>query len=308
MRLIKLTTYIKFIMKRLLLIAVAGLTIFAACDKDEEASSIEIVGGGKVLNDSTINMNVWDGMEISVKRISKDSESLLYTWASSNTNVVSIEPFGPVTNNYCKINAVGGGEAIVTVTADNGLVASYRLVVNVIELEAIGLKKTDFEMHLKDTVKIETGAVPVNASFFPKLVYKTSDEKVATVDQDGNVISVGLGECVIKVTSQDGKVCSPDCTIKVVATEVETIELNVGKDIDLNNKELTLLVGESYTFDVKITPEDATDQTIKWVSTDSNIATIVNGKLTGVSVGECEIHIFTSNTSVTEIWKIKVVE
>lgn len=295
-------------MKRLLLIAFAGLTLFAACDKDEEASSIEIVDDGKVLNDSTINMKVWDKTLIGVRRISDDSESLLYTWESSDPNIVSIKPFGPITDNCCHINAVGGGEAIIKVTANNGLTASYHVVVNVIELEAIGLKKTDFEMHLNETVKIETGAVPANASFFPKLVYTTSDENVATVDQNGNVNSVGLGECVIKVTSQDGKASSPDCTIKVVATNVEKIELNVGKDIDMSNKELTLLVGESYTFDVKITPEDATDKTIKWVSTDSNIATIVDGKLTGVSVGECKILIFTSNDSVTETWKITVVE
>ena len=298
MRLIKLTTYIKFIMKRLLLIAVAVLTLFAACDKDEEASSIEIVKGKKVLNGTTVNMNVWDGMEISVRRIPKDSESLLYTWTSSNTNVVSIKPGGPVTDNYCKVTAKNEGEAIITVTADNGLVASYNISVR--EIKVTGIELKDTTVSFGDTIELNTIYLPDSASF-KKCKYKSSNVEVAKIGDDGNVVTVGVGECKITAITEDS-VFSAECKLTVKPMEL------IGSG-SASTDHLTILVDESFPLEVKITSKDATKASIKWTSSDETVATINNdGELTGVSAGECTITATSPNTTLSVQWIVKVVE
>lgn len=288
-------------MKKLLLVAFAGLTLFAACDKDEEASSIEIVDDGTVLNGNTVNMKVWDQALIGVRRISDDSESLLYTWSSSDPDVVSIDPFGPVTENYCNIKAVGSGETVISVTADNGLVASYTIVVR--EIKATGIGLNDATVTFGGTITLTPVVFPDSTSFKNlTYTYESSNEKVAKIGADGKVETVGVGECKITVTTQDGAF-SAQCDLTVKAIEVSSIEWSIEK-----RQSLTISVGELYFFEVTVTPDDATDQNIKWSSSDTEVATINNGVLTGVSAGECTITAMSSNSSVFVQWQIKVVE
>lgn len=48
-------------------------------------------------------------------------------------------------------------------------------------------------------------------------------------------------------------------------------------------------VGESVTLSVSITPDDATDKTIIWSSSDEKVATVEAGKVTGVAEGSTTI-------------------
>lgn len=284
-------------MKKLLLVAFAGLTLFAACDKDEEASSIEIVDDGTVLNGNTVNMKVWDQALIGVRRISDDSESLLYTWSSSDPDVVSIDPFGPVTENYCNIKAVGSGETVISVTADNGLVASYTIVVR--EIKATGIGLNDATVTFGGTITLTPVVFPDSTSFKNlTYTYESSNEKVAKIGADGKVETVGVGECKITVTTQDGAF-SAQCKLTVDPMVLEG-------DGSISTDQLTISAGESYTLKVEVDTED--DVTIKWTSTDEKVATINNGELTGISAGECTITATIPNTTLSVQWQVKVVE
>lgn len=42
-------------------------------------------------------------------------------------------------------------------------------------------------------------------AIMPKLVYSSSDETVATIDQDGNITVLAAGTCVLTATTEDGK-------------------------------------------------------------------------------------------------------
>lgn len=57
------------------------------------------------------------------------------------------------------------------------------------------------------------------------------------------------------------------------------------KTISLNFKKINLVVGESKTVSATINPSNATDKNITWSSSDSSIATVSNGKITGVKAG-----------------------
>lgn len=113
------------------------------------------------------------------------------------------------------------------------------------------------------------------------LVWSSSDEAVATVDETGKVTAAGAGTAEITVALEDGNISST-CEVKVVVpaegvTAPETLNLEV------NGKNTAQL-------EVKATPEDATDVTITYESSNPEVATVdENGVVTAVANGEADI-------------------
>ena len=113
------------------------------------------------------------------------------------------------------------------------------------------------------------------------LVWNSSDEAVATVDETGKVTAVGAGTAEITVALEEGNISST-CEVKVIvpaegATSPETLNLEVNGE---NKAQL----------DVKATPEDATDVTFTYKSSNPEVATVdENGVVTAVANGETDI-------------------
>ena len=63
----------------------------------------------------------------------------------------------------------------------------------------------------------------------------------------------------------------------------------------LNQTVMELTKGESVTLKAQLFPATTTNQTITWVSSDPSKATVVDGKVTWVSVGVCTIYAYSSN-------------
>jgi uncharacterized protein (TIGR02145 family) len=55
--------------------------------------------------------------------------------------------------------------------------------------------------------------------------------------------------------------------------------------ISLNVSTLTLFVGEEETLTATVTPNNATDKTVKWTSSDESKATVSGGKVTAIAAG-----------------------
>ena len=90
-----------------------------------------------------------------------------------------------------------------------------------------------------------------------------------------------------------------------MSVEVTSVTLTK-KDAFDNN--LTIKKGDTFKFKLVIEPEDATDKTIEWMSSDENVATIsADGTLSAVEIGECIITANTSNSNVKVECKVTVV-
>ena len=88
----------------------------------------------------------------------------------------------------------------------------------------------------------------------------------ATIDKDGLLTAIESGEVTVVL----------DITVAVT-----------GISLDKTSVELT--EGESITLAATVSPEDATDKTITWTSSDNTIATVANGVVTALTVGEATI-------------------
>ncbi len=114
------------------------------------------------------------------------------------------------------------------------------------------------------------------------LKWVSSNTKVATVSQAGKLTAVGAGTAVITCSSTDGSNKSAKCTVTVTAVKVTKVTLNAAT--------IKWYVGKSGSFKPTVTPENATNKTLKWVSSNTKVATVSQaGKLTAVGAGTAVI-------------------
>lgn len=164
-----------------------------------------------------------------------------------------------------------------------GLVACGADITSVSLPESVQLEKGK-STQLTVTFGAEDGATEeaiAKAAEKLTLVWSSSDETVATVDESGNVTAVGAGTAEITVALEEGDV-SGTCAVKVVVpaegvTAPEILELEVNGE---NTAQL----------DVKAKPEDATDVSFTYESSDPEVATVdENGVVTAVANGEADV-------------------
>ena len=115
-------------------------------------------------------------------------------------------------------------------------------------------------------------------------VWSSSDENVVAVDEEGYLKAAKTpGTAVITASFEfNGKTYTDTCVINV-KNDVESLSLN--------KRKLTVSTGETYQLTAKVSPKDATIQTVKWYSEDESIATVdENGVVTAVAPGVVVIY------------------
>jgi len=128
--------------------------------------------------------------------------------------------------------------------------------------------------------------------------WKSSDKKVATVNQNGLVKGMAKGKATIT------------CTVKTATRTYKlTCKVTVripAKSITISNKITELKVGETYNLNRKLTPKSSNDKTT-WKSSNTDIATVAsNGMVTALKKGTVTITAKTLSGKKDTV-KIKVV-
>ena len=161
----------------------------------------------------------------------------------------------------------GGGGGSTVVDDDHYKVKSINII-------------GDKTLEIGQSVNLKANVVPDYAKN-RTLTYSSSDEKVATVDSNGNVMAKGEGSATITVTSPDG----PTKTVAIKV--IKSIEI---EKITLSPTTITLEKGKKATIKATIEPKDAVDKTITWSSDNKNVATVdKNGTVTAKKTGKATI-------------------
>ena len=131
--------------------------------------------------------------------------------------------------------------------------------------------------------------------FSASVVWSSDNEEVAVVSKEGVVTGVAPGEAVITA-----KVGESSATCKVVVTAVKPTS------IALNMPELDLEVADTYQLEYTVGPEFATADDVQWESSDNAVATVENGLVTAVSVGEAVITVKCNDNSLAATCQVRV--
>lgn len=266
--------------------------------------------------------------ETTEEKINEAASKLKLEWTSSDEEVATVDETGLVT-------AVGAGEADITVSVSDANISSTTHVKVVI---------TPTGVEAPDSIELVTNgenSKALGAKMTPedatevKLAYESSDESVATVDENGVVTAVADGECVITTyVTADIPATAENAEAKPVVDEVASSEAEVAnsaadseapddaaasepkdttdssfgvvpdglsaetkvtvttkvEQIALSKTEGVLTVGNSVTVTATVTPDNATNTTINWTSSDEKVATVdSNGEVTAVAAGNATI-------------------
>lgn len=240
----------------------------------------DIKVSGITLSASTLAMQTEDVKQLSVTNVTPaNATNKALKWESKNTWVATVDESGNVT-------AKNPGEATITVTAADNGGAQATCKVTVTERTVPVIKVTQIQLSQTRASLIEGKELQLTATVLPtdatnqSLAWSSSVEGVATVDPTGKVTAIKAGTTVITATAKDDSGISASCTVQVT---VPTVKVT---GITLNKTTASVVKGKTVALTATVTPDTATDKTIKWTTSNKNVATVsTDGVVTAVAAG-----------------------
>ncbi len=244
---------------------------------------------------STNSTTVYKGYTktLKVTMSPSDATNKKVTWTSSDKKVATVDSKGVV-------KGVKTGTAYITCKSDNGgFIAKCKITVK-------NPTKTTGIKFAKSKLTIDDGTlVPLNASVSPsnatdkKIIYTSSNPKIAKVYASGNVYGVTPGTVTITAKTQDtGKVTTCKVTVKAVYPE----------SVSLDAKSVTIDCGKSKQLTATVAPSNCSYRSVTWKSSNPKAVSVSStGKIKGLKAGaSATITCTTKSGSKVATCKVKV--
>ena len=132
------------------------------------------------------------------------------------------------------------------------------------------------------------------------VTWSSSNTSKMKVDSNGVVTCMAVSypaTAVITATTEDGGFTA-SCEVTFVKQKVDSVSVDI--------TELTLTQGASQSVQAVINPSDATIKDVVWSTSNQEVATVENGVVTGVSVGDAVITVTTKDGGFTADCSVKV--
>ncbi len=207
-------------------------------------------------------------------------------WTSSDPETVSVNDVGKITALKC---TEANKPVIITVTTDDlGFTDTCEITVTPIRATGVAVQPTAKSLENGRTQRLIATVAPLNADD-RTVVWSSSNEAVATVDENGLVTAkASSGSAVITATTSDGGFTA-SCTITAIPVRISKVELSA--------ENVEVMRTNTVNVTAALSPIDAEYATIEWISADTATATVadtsadgaVSGTITGVKLGTTAI-------------------
>lgn len=263
-------------------VSVDTCTISASCG-GKTAFCFVTVDGVPVseirLNQTSVELTPGATVTLKAEVLPANATDKTVTWSTSNPAVATVSDNGLVRGvgiGTCTIKAAAGDKE-----------ATCQVTVQSIPVTGVAVEPQECEIEIGNTAQLSATVFPYNATN-QRVTWSSDDESVATVSDDGVVTAVGGGNC--RVSASIGEF-SDACTVTVLVP-VTGISLNINV--------CDMEAGETITLVATVSPEDATDKTVSWSSSNTSVAKVAsNGVVTAVSEGTCTITATAGSKSAT---------
>lgn len=253
------------------------------------------------------------------------------TWSSSDESVATVGSDGLVI-------AVAEGEAVITAATSNGKTDTCVVTVTkkVVPVVKVSVKPTSAEVMEAETVQLSATILPATATD-PSIIWFSSDETVAAVDQNGVVTGVSAGTATITAASNSNPDRKGTCTVTVtenpaladgmITMKGSTLVLDgtisvsfyvqvsdeklhdIHAEATLNGRTITIPGDNAsykgvhlYAFKVPVAAKECRDTIkIKFVDSDGNAAPMSTPDGRDITEGyEYSVYAYTSNVAQTD--------
>ena len=265
----------------------AGVTeIAVTCGSVTEKFGLIVIDAGATVRDIDLGdypkeIEVDSSQLMSVTVIPEEAISAKVTYQSSNVDVASVNEIG-------RITGVSVGTAVITVRCGS-VIKDFSI--KVVEKKSDEIPVTDLEIaDYEDKLEVDK-TMTLSVTVLPsdttdnKVQYKSSNEKIATVNSSGEVKGISKGDVTITVSA--GKITKDvKLTVKVATTEIK-----------IDSSYLVLKPGQTHQIKATVTPSDA-PQGIAYKSVDNEIASVSSsGLITANQCGNGTIIVQNEDTS-----------
>ena len=231
---------------------------------------------GISLNATTVKLGVDKSATLVATITPSNATDKTIKWSSSNSKVVKV--------SNGKITGLKAGTAVITAATSNNLTATATVTVVAKSVEPTGIKLNATSKTINKGVNTTLVATvePANATD-KTVIWSSSNTAIATVS-NGKVTGIKAGTATITAKTSNGKTAT--AKIKVVVNPT---------GISINKTSATIYKGHSVTLTATVLPSDATNKNVTWTSSNTSIATVANGKVSGLKAGKVTITAKTSN-------------
>ncbi len=244
------------------MLPVSGGDVVIGLEKEEVVLPKELD-----LGDYQTEMLVGDRQLLMITVLPEDTTNKLLTFASSNTEVATINGMG-------RITAVELGETVISVSCGD---VSSTFLLKVVEdstkkaVQDIEIGDYEEELKVDSTLQLSAKVLPTDA-MNATIEYETSDKSIATVSSDGAVKGISPGEVTIYI-SAGGVKKHVTLTVKVGTTEIA-----------LNSDYIVLKPEATFQIEADVIPKGAPEK-VSYKALDAEIATVSKDGL--ITAGKC---------------------
>ena len=302
----------------------AGTTTVTASIKGEKTATVNVtvqaaakasgitlnVDGADIADKATKTAKLFDKIQLtSTLAGSPTNQTVVYK--SSNPEVASFlgetwqTPDGEMrqetekTDTKVQLNVVGAGTTTITAASADGEVSvSFTLNTTKVDATSVTVEPAEVSISSGRSKQLKATVAPKDTTRY-KVRWESTNENIATVDENGKVTATGVGDVDIKAISDDSDTVFGVC--KVHATEVKA------ESVEVDKEKLTLQVGSTKTLSAIVSPVDTYNKNVTWKSGDNSVATVdEKGAITGVAVGTTTITATTVDGGFTASCEVTV--
>lgn len=258
------------------------------------------------LNKNKINLKVGESDKLTATIIpTNTTNDKTLTFKSDDLKIATVDKYGVVT-------AKGEGSAIISVLTSNRKMATCIVEVKKSEssITSINIKNTKTNLYVGEELKLIVEKEPSNAKEF--ITWTSSDKGIATVDKNGIVKANGFGKVIIYAKAGNAS-ASIEITVKNKEEEIivkpEQPKEKLIERVSLNCQDLTLKIGETFHFDYRVYPEDATESANPtWVGMYYKMAELGRDNvLVAKQAGEGDVKVIVGKNNLVATCHVKVV-
>lgn len=182
------------------------------------------------------------------------------------------------------VTAIAMGEAKIHLKCDNAESKEIEIKC-VVFAERITLDKTEIKLKSGEETKLSATVYPAETTN-KSITWLSGDSSVAKVSEKGVVTGKAVGKATITAADSTGNV-SAECSVEVLPIEVEKVAVS--------DSYVELGKGQKFIIASSVEPSNATYKTLKWSSSDTEVADYSDGIITAKGVGSAQITATASN-------------
>ena len=206
-----------------------------------------------------------------------------FIWGTATYNGTSYQSYSSTPTGYA--------------TPSSDTINGYNQASSTISVTGVSLNKNSTTLVVGGTETLTATVSPSNATN-KNVTWTSSNTSVATVS-NGTITAKKAGNATITAKTVDGNKTAT-CSVTVNSNTVSVTS------VSLNKNSLTLDIGETETLTATISPNNATNQNVSWISSNTGVATVSNGIVSAISSGTSTITVKTVDGNKTATCLITV--